>query len=153
MMWNDVQKRVNRAVSKIKVGIIGRISSILKDSNEVFIKTSPEDELRDIRIITPYGLKCIPLVGLDAQVIFNNSSKKASLIGIDGPSPIKLDIGEVILYNTKANTYIHLKNDKKIYFKGDLEIKGKLNIDGDMTSTGDITIDGNISAQDVIDRV
>lgn len=118
MMWNDIQQRINRAISKLKIGSTGRISSVLKNSNEVFVKTSKEDEIRDIRIISPYGLQSLPLPGSDAQIIFNNSSKKASLIGIVNNAPIEIDIGETILFNSKADTYIHLKNDGKIYIKG-----------------------------------
>jgi phage gp45-like len=133
MIWKDVQERISRAISSLRIGITGKISSVIKESDEVFLKSTETDEFRDIKIMSPYGLKSLPVTGLDAQIIFNNSVKKASLIGVDSTAPVTLDIGEVIVYNTKANTYIHLKNDGKIYIKGDLNITGKI------TATGTIT--------------
>jgi phage gp45-like len=120
MMWKDIQDRINRAVSSLKTGITGKISSVIKDSDEVFVKSTEDIELRDVKIMAPYGLKSLPLPGLDAQIIFNNSGKKASLVGVDSDSPIQLDIGETILFNSKAKTYIHLKNDGKVYIHGDI---------------------------------
>lgn len=121
-MIDNIQNQIYRALQRFKTAIMGRITSVKKNTSEVFVSFSDSDELRDVKIIAPYGIYSMPTNGKNAQIIFNNSNKKASLIGIENGSgaPIQIDIGEVLIYNENANTFIHLKNNGNIDYKGNL---------------------------------
>lgn len=123
-----VKDELNKKFKNFKTAFFGTINSVIKSSSTTFVSISPEEEIRDIRILSPYGLYSLPNVGQSGQVIFNNSTKKATLIGVDNfdAKPIDIGIGEVILFNSNGGNYILLKNN------GDVEIKGN-----------NITIDGN----------
>lgn len=119
-MWGEIQNRINRSVSKMRNAILGAISSVIKENNEVFIKITDEEEIRDVRIIAPYGIHSIPAVGLFGEVIFNNTGKKSYLVGVEDrdKKPVQIDIGEILIYNKIGKNYIHLKNDGTIIIKG-----------------------------------
>lgn len=125
-MWGNVQDRITKAMANIKNALIGKITSVVKGSNEVFIELSDDDEIRDAKIITPYGFYSLPKSGQYGQIIYNNSTKKVSLIGIDNRNkkPLSIDVGEVLIYN--GLNYIVLKNNNEIEITTD-NIKIKSN--------------------------
>lgn len=123
MMMLDVKKAIERAVKNIQFISKGVITSVQK-KGKVFV-TTQDDEIRDIEVISSYGLHSLPLNKNIAHVVFSNTAKTPLLLGIkQNSTPIKLEIGETLLYNQKVGTFIHLKNDGKIYYKGELvEVK------------------------------
>ncbi len=118
-MIDNIQNQIGRAVQRVKIALMGRISSVIRRSNEVYVRFSDEDELRDIKIISPYGIYSLPTNNKIGQVIFNNSTKKASLVGIEAGdgAPVQIDIGETLVYNENAKSYILLKNNGSIEIK------------------------------------
>lgn len=126
-MWDDVKKRVQYEVSRARNAVLGIISSVIPEEEEVFIKTSEDDELRDVKVIAPYGICSLPPIGMFGEVIFNNTGKKAYLVGVEDRDAKKVQIqpGEILIYNKIGGNFIHLKND------GSIDIKGKIiNLNG-----------------------
>ncbi len=132
-MWDGIQKRIDRAVSGARNALLGIISSTIKADSEVYIKLSDDDEIRDVRVVNPHGFYSLPNPGLFGQVVFNNTGKKASLVGVEdrNAKPVSVDIGEVLVYNPQAKSYIVLKNDKSIEISNGAKIV--MNADGSMT--------------------
>lgn len=114
-----IKRAVESSIRKIRIGIMGMITSVKKDGT-VFIETSNDEELRDIKLISPYGLYSLPINGSTGQIIFNNTSKKATLVGIEQLPPIEINPGETIVFNN-AGHYIYLKEDG-IHVNGNLYI-------------------------------
>lgn len=141
-MMLQIKKAVENNIKRIRNAIVGIITSS-KKNNTVFVKTSNDEELRDVKIISPYGLGYLPLNGNNGQVIFNNTSKKASLIGIEQEDmPVELNPGEVVLYCNNG-AYIHLK-DNKLYINGEIIMgNGNRNI-ARVNDTIEVSIDGKI---------
>lgn len=127
-LWNQVNKKIKKAVDGVMVALFGRISSVIKDNGTVFVESSENEEVRDIIISSPYGFYSLPLPDTMGQVIFNNSFKKGTLIGVvdDEGRPVEIDIGEVLIYRPGGTSYIHLKNDDIIYIKGDIKLNGTI---------------------------
>jgi len=120
---NIVRAELAKKFKNLKTALFGTINSVIKNDNSVYVGISPDEELRDVSIVSPYGIYSLPSVGSMGQVIFNNSTKKAVLIGVvdSNKKPVEIDIGEVMLYNSNAGTYILLSNDGKIRYKGEME--------------------------------
>lgn len=114
----NIKDVVSKAIKNIRYAMSGTITSIIKSNRTVYVKLYEEEEIRDAKIISPYGLFSLPLQNSQAQIVFNNTNKKAAIIGVEHDNlPINLDIGETLLYSN-FNSYIHLKKDGKIYVKG-----------------------------------
>lgn len=78
----------------------------------------------------PYGFSASPTKG-DAVIISPSATTTDGvLILVAGQPPITLGDNEVIIYNTSAGSYIHLKAN------GDVHVKGKLVVDGDVVADG-----------------
>jgi phage gp45-like len=127
----NIKRAVEKSIDSVRNSLMGKISSVLKSNNTVYVRINQE-EIRDIKIISPYGLFSLPLNNQNGQILFNNTTKKASLIGIEHDNlPIEINPGEVILYG-QSGSYILLR-------------EGKIFINGDLNVTGNITYSGNIS--------
>jgi phage gp45-like len=134
-----IKNAVKKSINNIRTSIMGIISSTLSDTNEVNMRLYDEEEIRDVKIISPYGIFSIPLNDQSGQIIFNNSNNTASLIGVEHEElPVLINPGEVIIY-CETDSFILLK-DGKIYFKGDL------NVDGNIIYSGNIT-KGSVNIQ------
>jgi phage gp45-like len=128
-MYNGIKSikdAVDKAIKNIRNAAIGKVSSVLTSNKTAYVQISEEEELRDVKLISPYGFHSLPINGVDGQLLFNgNSSKKASLIGIEHTSiPEQLNPGEAIFYGA-SGSYILLK-DGKIKLVGGLEINGNI---------------------------
>lgn len=119
-----IKETITKEIRNIRISLFGLITSVSKNGR-VFLTTFTKEEIRDISIVTPYGLNSLPTGGESAAVLMNNNSSNAIMVGIAfSNKPIKLEIGETVLYNNKAKTYIHLKNDGTIRYKGELIKEG-----------------------------
>ena len=97
----------------------GKISS--GDSDAANIQNVVDGDVRDAKMVTPFGISSNPPSGLYAQMMENNG--KYVCVGTHDPSAPKADKGEVIIYNGNHSAYIKLCAD------GTVEIKGtKINI-------------------------
>jgi phage gp45-like len=144
-MWDQVQKKIKKASDRVMNAMYSKISSVIKEDNVVYVKISEDEEIRDVRIVTPFGFYSLPNINTFGQVIFNNSVKKAVLVGVEDleSKPVELDIGEVLIYRPGGTSYIHLKNDDTISFGGSKSVARvddsvEIVIDG-TTYTGKIT--------------
>ena len=124
----NIKKAVEKSINNIRTSLMGKISSVLKSNNTVFVRVNQE-EIRDIKITSPYGLFSLPLNNINAQIIFNDTTKKASLIGVEHDNlPAEINPGEVIVYSN-SGSYILLK-DGKVYINGDLHVTGNITYSG-----------------------
>lgn len=121
----EIKKALDRKISNLRITMTGIITSV-KKNNTIFAKVSDSEELRDIKIVSPYGIYSLPLNGQYGHLLANNSSRNPILVGIEHTEmPISIEVGEVLLYNQIGENYIHLKNDGKIIIKGtDIELQG-----------------------------
>lgn len=114
----NIKDAVNKAIKNVRYAMNGTITSIIKKDKVVYVKLYEEEEIRDVKITSPYGFFSLPLQNSRAQIVFNNTNKRASIIGVEHEKlPIELDIGETLIYSN-YDSYIHLKKDGKIYIKG-----------------------------------
>jgi phage gp45-like len=128
----SIKNAVERTIKNIRISIMGTISSILKDSNTVYATLNEDEEIRDIKIISPYGFFSLPLNNSNGQLLFNNTSKKVSLIGIDHINlPVELNPGESLIY-CESGSYVLLK-DGKVFVKGDLSVDGNITYSGNIS--------------------
>lgn len=144
-MWDQVQKKIKKATNVIVSSIYSQISSVIKEENSVYIQLSEDEEIRDVRIITPFGFYSLPNTQMFGQVIFNNSAKKAVIIGVEdeGQKPVELNIGEVLIYRPGGGTsYIHFKNDDKIYIKGEIILSDGVKPVARVDDTIEVVVDG-----------
>jgi phage gp45-like len=131
-MQKQIKDSVERTLKKIRSSLMGTITSTLKSNKSVYVKFSDEEEVRDIKVLSPYGFFSLPINGQTGQVIFNNTSKKATLVGVVHDSlPVEINPGEALIYN-QSGTYIHIRGSE-VYVKGDLRV------DGDITHSGNIS--------------
>lgn len=115
-----IKETIQKHVNNIRISIYGLVTSVSKNGR-IFLTTFSKEEIRDVNIVTPYGLNSLPTGGEAAAVIMNSNSTNAMMVGISfTDKQVKLEIGETLLYNAKAKTYIHLKNDGTIRYKGEL---------------------------------
>jgi phage gp45-like len=127
-----IKDAVNRSINNIRIATTGIITSVLKSNGTVFVQTSDEEELRDAKIILPPGIYALPNNGQAAQVLFNGTSKKVSLIGVEHTSiPEEINPGEIIVYS-ESGSYILLK-EGKILIMGDIEVTGNIKYSGTLT--------------------
>ncbi len=106
------------------------------------------DNVRDVEIISPYGIYGVAPLGSQV-VLFQVNGQEENLVGIADDvnnRPKNLKEGELILKNIKTNTAIYFKQD------GSLEVttNGNLNItvDGDADITAD-NVDVNALQVDI----
>jgi hypothetical protein len=138
-MIKDINRSISKAMANMKSSFLGKITSIMPKENKINAKAGADNEARDIVIITPYGFYSLPDKDLDAQVIFNNNARRATVVGVDNfpIKPMDLEINEVVIFNKNSQAYIHLKNDGMIDIKAPagLNIDGNVNVKGTINST------------------
>jgi phage gp45-like len=127
----NIKDIVEKSIKNFRVSMMGSITSILKSKKVAYVMLSDEEEIRDVKIISPYGFFSLPLAGQNGQILFNNTLKSASLIGVENNSPVELNPGEAIVY-CKSGSYILLK-DGKVRIKGNVEVEGNILYTGNIT--------------------
>lgn len=124
----ELKNIIKKQMDNIRLSLMGTITSVIKKDKRIYANISEDEELRDIKIISPYGFFSLPTLNQNCQILFNNSSKKISLLGVEHNStPIEIEIGEVLIYNPTTKNYIHMKNDGKTYIDAPVIIKGGTN--------------------------
>lgn len=122
-MRKNIKKSVDRAIQNARNALTGTITSTIKDDKTVFVNVSDE-EIRDIKVVSPYGFFSLPLNNQMGQILFNNTSKKASIVGVEHDKlPVEMEPGEAVVY-CQGGTYMHFKNDGKVYIQGPVIVNG-----------------------------
>lgn len=135
MMYKQIKDAVDRAISNIRSSMIGTITSVMKSKKEVHSKFSNDEEARDVKIASPYGFFSLPLNNQSGQIIFNNTGKSATLVGVIHENiPVELEPGEAVIFN-ESGTYILLRGGK-VHIQGDVEINGNISYSGNLSKKG-----------------
>lgn len=103
-----------RDISKRIVIPFGRIAS--GSNTKVNVQNTVNGEVRDLKVITPYGVSSCPINGLFAQMIVNDDVNSVC-VGTHDPSAPKANAGEIILYSS-GGAYIKLGADGSITIHG-----------------------------------
>lgn len=130
-------KSVNNAARKIPI-LHGIISS--GNSKQVNIQNNVDSEIRDLKIVAPYGITSCPPDGLFAQMIINDSvtDNNNVCVGVHDPSAPSAETGEIVIYSSHSDTYIRIKKDGTITIKAsrvDIDITDGVYINGSRVKT------------------
>lgn len=110
-------KMIKQAQNTIKQVTLafGKISS--GTNSAVNIQNTVDGDIRDLRIITPFGISSCSPTGLFAQMIVNDNINNVC-IGVHDPKAPIAKSGEIIIYNGAGNAYIKLGADGTVTIKG-----------------------------------
>jgi phage gp45-like len=107
-----MMKQAQNTLKQVSIAF-GRISS--GNSSTVNIQNTADGDIRDLRIITPYGISSCPTTGLFAQMIINDNTNNVC-VGVHDPKAPVARAGEIILYSS-GGAYIKLGADGIITIK------------------------------------
>ncbi len=122
-------KTVSNTIKKISI-LYGKISS--GNSSTVNIQNTINSEIRDLRLITSYGIASCPTDGLFAQMLINDNNNNVC-IGVHNPNAPIAQSGEIIIYSSHQGSYIKIDKD------GNITIKG---VNVSIEASNDVTING-----------
>lgn len=107
--------------------MIGTISSVLTGGRKVNIKSTTESEVKDVRMMAPYGIASAPYKGMQVQVIYNDGA--TTVVGIFDKNKPKINPGDIVIYNKSGST-ISLLADGTIELDGNINANGTFKING-----------------------
>lgn len=121
-------KNMTKAISYVKHGFenlrsatLDRITSIASNGRSANTETYNNSELRELRIVLPYGISSSALDGMVVQVIVNEENENDTIVGvIDGNRP-SVKSGEVIIYS-RFGSQIELLQDGNINIISDKHV-------------------------------
>lgn len=140
-MIKHISDSTNR-LQKLRPNTIDGISSVSDTENTVNTETYMKSELRDVQIISPYGISSRPMGNIKAQVIRNGGID--TVVGVIDPKKPNIPIGGSVLYDSAGNM-VKLDNDQII-----IKHTGGTNI---TITTGGIILSGggkSISLADIV---
>lgn len=119
--WHKIVKQAQNTINILAM-TFGVISSS-KSRNYVNIQNVIDNEIRDVKVVGPFGIVSRPPTGLFAQMILNGSDNN-SCVGVHDPNAPEVSDGEIIVYNRPKD------NDptKRAYIK--LDENGKITVYG-----------------------
>ena len=141
-------KQVQEVTRKIRATAIDIITSISADGKTANTETFNSGELRDLKIMLPYGISSSTVDSTLAQVIIND--KSASIVGVYDKNRPSVRPGELILY-TKFDCQFKMLEDGSIVMLSKNDASAIFDASGNITleSKGGAKIimssDGNIS--------
>ena len=106
--------KTTKDISKRIVIPFGRIAS--GSNTKVNIQNAVNGEVRELKVITPYGISSCPINGLFAQMIINDDVNSVC-VGTHDPSAPKVNAGEIMLYSS-GGAYIKLSADGSVIIHG-----------------------------------
>jgi len=122
--------------------LFGKISSITKDGKTLNIQNLLDGEIRDLSVMSPYGISSSGIDGISSQIIMNDNENNV-VVGVYDKSKPTTKPGEIIIYS-KFGQKIELKTDGEIKLTDNhghsetlTTLLGKIN-----------TLDGKIAALD-----
>lgn len=126
---------INNKVKKLIIPF-GRVAS--GNSTKLNIQNAVGSEVREVKVISPYGISSCPPSGLFAQMIINDNVNN-TCVGVHNPQAPQANAGEIILYSV-GGAKIKLGIDGTIILEGSTDNGTKPYI---QLANGSITIVGN----------
>lgn len=138
---------INREMRNMYNTFVGVISSVSGNGKTINAEVNNSSEMRDMKMMTPYGISSSPVDGVLAQIVINNNQHN-SVVGIYDDNKPDVVPGEVIIYNNYG-TKITMGTDGNIAIS--IESNHKLTINGKAIYGGDKAIvrDGDSVSVDV----
>lgn len=99
-MIKHISDSTNR-LQKLRPSTIDGISSVSDIDNTINTETHIKSELRDVRIVSPYGISSRPVGNIKVQVIRNGGIDTA--VGVIDPKKPDAPIGGSVLYDSAGN--------------------------------------------------
>jgi hypothetical protein len=100
-----------KSVDNVRISTLDKISSILAGGRQANAETYTGSELRELRIMLPYGIASSGLDGMNIQVLING--KHSSIVGTYDVNRPDTEPGELILYS-KSGSKIEMLNDSSV---------------------------------------
>lgn len=115
-MASRIGKMMNQASNTLKQLVVpfGKVAS--GTSTKLNIQNTVGCEVRDVKVIAPYGISSCPKSGLFAQMIINDDANN-TCVGVHNPSAPVAQPGEIILYSS-GGAYIKLGADGVVTISG-----------------------------------
>lgn len=109
-------KMLSQANNAIKRFVIpfGRVAS--GTSTKLNIQNTANGEVREVKVIAPYGVSSCPPSGLFAQMIINDDVNN-TCVGVHNPKAPEAKPGEIVLYSS-GGAYIKLGADGSVTISG-----------------------------------
>ena len=109
-------KMLSQANNVIKRFVIpfGRVAS--GTSTKLNIQNTANGEVREVKVVAPYGISSCPPSGLFAQMIINDDVNN-TCVGVHNPKAPDAKPGEVIIYSS-GGAYIKLGADGSVTISG-----------------------------------
>jgi len=109
--WVTELNNLKRNAGSMISSILGTISSVSSGGKSANIESFKDSELRELRIMLPYGISSSALDGMTAQVMINDGH--GTISGIYDTSRPNVKPGEIVIYS-KYGAKITLSDDGKI---------------------------------------
>lgn len=109
-------KMLSQANNAIKRFVIpfGRVAS--GTSTKLNIQNTANGEVREVKVVAPYGVSSCPPSGLFAQMIINDDVNN-TCVGVHNPKAPEAKPGEVVIYSS-GGAYIKLGADGSVTISG-----------------------------------
>lgn len=109
-------KMLSQASNAIKRFVIpfGRVAS--GTSTKLNIQNTANGEVREVKVVAPYGVSSCPPSGLFAQMIINDDVNN-TCVGVHNPKAPEAKPGEIVLYSS-GGAYIKLGADGSVTING-----------------------------------
>lgn len=109
-------KMLSQANNAIKRFVIpfGRVAS--GTSTKLNIQNTANGEVREVKVVAPYGVSYCPPSGMFAQMVINDDVNN-TCVGVHNPDAPKAKPGEIILYSS-GGAYIKLGADGSVTISG-----------------------------------
>lgn len=116
MSGPKIGKMLGQANNVIKRFVIpfGRVAS--GTSTKLNIQNTANGEVREVKVVAPYGVSSCPPSGLFAQMIINDDVNN-TCVGVHNPKAPEAKPGEIVLYSS-GGAYIKLGADGSVTISG-----------------------------------
>lgn len=115
-MASRIGKMMSQANNSLKRLVVpfGRVAS--GSGTMINVQNTVDSEVRELMVVSPYGVSSCPPSGLFAQMIVNGDTNN-TCVGVHNPNAPQVKSGEVILYSS-GDAYIKLDSDGVITIHG-----------------------------------
>lgn len=105
--------QANNAIKRLVIPF-GRVAS--GTSTKLNIQNTANGEVREVKVVAPYGVSSCPPSGLFAQMIINDDVNN-TCVGVHNPKAPEAKPGEIVLYSS-GGAYIKLGVDGSVTISG-----------------------------------